>query len=376
VAYILHATGRAVRFGLEVDPEKIHYREFGIFASSINSMLKKIRENELKLDLAVEASRTVIWEWDVEDDSTWFDNNFFRLTGLTLEDNRIYGDNWYKYISPEDREKNDAEFENIMSGKTAVYESEFRFIKADGETLWVLSRGKITSRGADGRPVKMAGTFTNIDSIKKTQQKLNAALEEKEVLFREMNHRIKNNLAIITGLISLEASEIKEEKTRKMLLELKTRIHMISLIHQKLCYSDRVTDINLKEFIYEIIYTLQADAAKVKYEINVPDYNMPVKKAVTLGLILNELVTNSIKYAFRGSEKNIIFIKVKIEEDMLNLELGDNGIGLKDNEEHSGAMGLKLVYALLHQLDAEVGKTIDRGTVWTIKFRPGSQTEL
>ena len=218
------------------------------------------------------------------------------------------------------------------------------------------------------------------DNLKIHAQNLQSSLEEKDTLLKEIHHRVKNNLQIISSLLFLQSCKIKDEENLYIFQESQNRIKSMALVHEKLYQSKELSRINFREYIYnlsEFIYqTYKNQSADIEFEYKLDDIFMPIDDAVPLGLILNELLTNSVKYAFRdfnseNKKKKIIEIKLKKESGQLLFEVSDNGVGLpKDFDiQKSESLGLKLVSNLAQQVQGELKIRTDLGTAFTILLK-------
>ncbi|WP_321422409.1 PocR ligand-binding domain-containing protein [uncultured Methanobacterium sp.] len=209
------------------------------------------------------------------------------------------------------------------------------------------------------------------------EKAIKESLDEKEVLLREIHHRVKNNMQIINSLLSLQSQHVEGEETLDVLKESQGRVRSMAMIHEKLYQSPNLTKIDFKDYIEKLasnlIYTYQVETRNIEQVFEVKDVEMNIDTAIPCGLIINELVTNSLKYAFPQSELNsngIIKIELYQVEDQFKLVISDNGVGLPSHiqPEDTETLGLQLVNSLVDQLEGTL--EIDRlqGTKFTIVF--------
>lgn len=228
-------------------------------------------------------------------------------------------------------------------------------------------------------------TFNNITERKKVLDQIEGSLREKEVLLREIHHRVKNNLQIISSLLNLQAGFTTDKKTNEILEESKNRVKSMALIHEKLYQSKNLSSLDFQEFIEELIKNLfnsyGIEFPSVKTELNIDNLSLNADQAVYLGLIINELVSNSLKHAFKptgkteGNFQKIIFIEVRKDLNFgYYIKIGDNGCGFPANInfKNTESLGLQLVISLVKQLDGEISLNNSAGTEYLIKFRKGS----
>lgn len=204
-------------------------------------------------------------------------------------------------------------------------------------------------------------------------KKLQEMLHVKEILIREIDHRVKNNLSLIASLISLEEKRVTEEKSRNILNDIKSRINSIGLIHDKLYKSQDLVSIEIKPFMKTLVAMLVESLTKGK---NTPEINLEIddilvnsKTAVPLGLIVTELVTNSIKYAAAGKKLELT-IMLKSEPDCLDIMISDNGYGIEnyDSKDFSQSMGMQLVTLLVDQLNGNLKYMPQNGAAYNIQI--------
>jgi len=189
---------------------------------------------------------------------------------------------------------------------------------------------------------------------------LEASLGEKEVLLKEVHHRVKNNLQIVISLLDLQAASVKGEENKELFNQSKDRVYSMSLIHQKLYQSDDLAHINMKNYLEELFSYIQNSYSNrvesISHTLLIDDIELSITKAVPLGLIVNELLANSFKYGLDKNKSNQINMSLKISVDALVLEIADSGEGYDENEISKGVkkkLGLFLVKSLTKQLRAE-----------------------
>lgn len=210
---------------------------------------------------------------------------------------------------------------------------------------------------------------------KKAEQKILKSLEEKSILLKEVHHRVKNNLQIISSLLNLQSRFIKDKESQLMFNETKNRIKAIALVHEKLYKSSDVQYVNLKEYVVSIVDLLKdsfESTVEIKLDVSALQKNkFKIDKSISFGLIINELISNSLKYAFRENEDGIIDIKVSEKNGVYTTVVKDNGKGLPSNFsiETSNSLGFEIITTLIEQLDGSIDLINNSGTSVTIKFK-------
>jgi two-component sensor histidine kinase len=199
-----------------------------------------------------------------------------------------------------------------------------------------------------------------------------ASLSEKETLLKEIHHRVKNNLQVISSLLKLHAEEITDPVAKSAFADSQDRVKSIAILHEKLYESKNLGSIGAEEYVESLVQTLMrthGPVPPVRVTVSAPHVSLPIDLAVPCGLILNELVTNALKHAFPRAQEIPAEIKIEIWPDGgdLVLALSDNGVGLPEdfNLSRSGTLGMHLVRTLARQLRAQVAT---EGTRWTFRF--------
>ena len=186
------------------------------------------------------------------------------------------------------------------------------------------------------------------------------SLKEKETLLAEIQHRVKNNLAIITGLLNLQAEKAPCEVSKQLMVESKNRVMSIAMVHQRLYKKDNLSKIDLKlylsELVREVVKSYPINTGQVEVQEELERVELEITKAVPIGLIVNEALTNSLKHAFTKIDKTpIVKIKMQLIYDRVQISILDNGNGFPDiSTRHDTALGLSLIESLSDQIDAQV----------------------
>jgi two-component sensor histidine kinase len=214
------------------------------------------------------------------------------------------------------------------------------------------------------------------NEINEQNQKLNQLLNEKEWLVKEIHHRVKNNLQIISSLLNSQSSYLHNPEAKTAIRDSQNRMHAISIVHHKLYQSDDLATLSLKPYIEELAYSIcdsfEAEQ-KVKFVFDITAARLSSADTVPLGLILNEAITNSIKYAFTAGQQCLIHVSLcETDEGAYQLTIRDNGKGLPPDFDifSCPSLGMKLMAGLTDQLSGNIAVQSENGTVITIKFPP------
>ena len=225
---------------------------------------------------------------------------------------------------------------------------------------------------------EISGIFASardITALKHTEEELKAALQEKEVLLREIHHRVKNNMQVISSLLNLQCDKVENEQERQALFESQQRIIAMSMIHETLYSSQYLSSIDLSVYLKNLVHHLQGVYCAntgINIILELDEVELGLEQAVPCGLIINELVTNAFKHAFPGDSKGTIKIRLHpSDEREVILEVIDDGVGFASDPdpENSSSLGLILVTGLLkHQLKGSLNVSNEGGAAFTIRW--------
>ncbi len=211
--------------------------------------------------------------------------------------------------------------------------------------------------------------------LEKANEVIKSSLNEKETLLHEIHHRVKNNMAIISSLLNLQAANIQDERLKAVLKDSQSRIQSMSAIHETLYQSDNLSAIDTNKYLSKLAKVITKNFTidkKINLKLEVENVMIGARQASPLGLIVNELITNSFKYAFSDDQIREIVIKLsKLKENVVELIVSDNGIGMPQNSdwENSKSLGLRLVKSLAeNQFGGSLKLDSTNGTKFTIKF--------
>lgn len=204
------------------------------------------------------------------------------------------------------------------------------------------------------------------------QNTLDQELKEKVLLIKEIHHRVKNNLTIISSLINLQSSKVKDAHHKSLFDEHRSKIDSIAIIHELVYKSKNFTEINLKKYLNEIISNLlkvyYSDREEVALETDLDEIVVDLSIALPLGLIINEIITNSFKHAFAGMSNGKISVSLKQEDDFVTLIVSDNGRGLEPKDKKELSYGMDILSGLVEQIDGKYSFENHGGTVFSMRF--------
>lgn len=248
----------------------------------------------------------------------------------------------------------------------------WRHVKKDGTVIDVeIITHSLTFGDKEARLV----LALDITERTKAEKQLQASLAEKEIMIKEIHHRVKNNLQIISSLLTLQAEYIKDESARGYFNDSQNRVKSMAIIHEKLYQTRDFTKIDVKDYVSNLTLSLfkayNINTNLVEVDVDISNISLDVDTAIPCGLIINELVSNALKYAFSDGRKGKVTIKLlPVEEDKLQLTVSDNGLGLPNDLETKEvqSLGLTLVHILAKQLNGSVEVISKNGTTFIVTF--------
>lgn len=336
---------------------------------------EKVELQAAKLNAIIESSSHLIWTVDRNISLTSFNKNYFDniykiysiqpYVGLSLISGPMvstddYNDFWYQ------------KYELAFLGKPQHFETNI--VDHEGKESWrEIYLNPIY--GPDNRITEVSGIGHDITEKKQSEEKIKQSLKEKEVLLKEVHHRVKNNLQVISSILNLQSSYIKDQNTLNLLKESQNRIKSMAFIHESLYQTKDFTSINFSEYVVNLsknlVHSYSSYDNDIELRLEIDNVFLNLDLAIPCGLIINELVSNSLKYAFPGNREGEIVVGLHVEGDNLKLTISDNGIGLPKHIDYRNteSLGLQLVVTLVDQLNGTIKLDNKKGTKYTIVFK-------
>ena len=279
--------------------------------------------------------------------------------------------NIIQIIAPEDRERAIGSNQRILNGKQLAF-GEFKATKKDGTFFPIMVHSNPIIR--ENKIIGLRGAVVDITALKIAENKIKASLNDKEVLLKEVHHRVKNNMQIISSLLNLQIQYVADEEAVNVLKESQNRVKSMAMIHEKLYMSNDLAQINFVNYIESLVsnlfYSYNINNGHIKPLLEIDEISLNMETAIPCGLIISELVSNSLKYAFPNGKQGELLVSLKSEDNNYKLIVRDNGIGLPEDLELDNAktLGLRLVHILTGQIDGEITINNESGTEFIIAF--------
>jgi PAS domain S-box-containing protein len=322
-----------------------------------------------QLRLAMEGGNLGIWDWSIKTgELKWF-GNLEKLHGIPAGSAPKDYESFRKIIHKDDRESFERAIQDSLKNRTD-FSVEFRVRWEDASIHWVGGIGRPLYE--NGAPVRMVGIGIDLTERKNSEETIASQLKQKEILLKEVHHRVKNNLQVISSLLSLQALK-SDDASRDALIESRSRIQSMALIHEKLYQSQDLSKIDLGQYIKDlatILYnTYGTETEKVKFDLTSKGVMVDIDTAIPCGLIANEILSNSLKHAFPANRNGVIECRLSIDNEAVCIDVSDDGVGFSSETtlEQSTSLGLKLISSLVRQLQGSVEVFTDSGTHFVIR---------
>lgn len=332
---------------------------------------ERLHQSEADLLEAQRVAKMGSWRFNAADNSVKWSEELYRIFNVDKSEFGGFHESFLERIHPDDKERV-AEANRNARNLGEPFEIEYRITIGNGTVRHIREIGYPVKDTAGGI-IGLFGTAQDISDRKAIEEALKNSLDEKTALLKEVHHRVKNNLQIVASLLSLQANQSLNRETIDMLQETKNRVYSMALLHEALYHSGSLAHVDFHKYLRDVSWGLMesydAKSRGIKVNIHADDIMLPLDQTVPCGLIINELLSNSLKYAFPGGRKGSIDVEV-LASSPGNLEVivRDDGIGLPKDMDISrlSSLGLKLVTSLAAQLKGRV----------TVESKPGAGTEF
>ncbi|MCX7883148.1 MAG: hypothetical protein N2314_08005 [Brevinematales bacterium] len=329
---------------------------------------QRLQVSEKRLATALEAAKAIFWDWMVPGDRLLLSEEWEGRTGKTLPSSF---QEWLSQLEEEEASQlREAIFE-YCNGRRQEFSLEHRIPGRQENEIWVLNKAHVVERDIFQQPLRLIGVMVDITTIKEQQKQIEESLAEKEVLLREIHHRVKNNLQIISSLLSLQADQSTEATIKRVMLDSQVRVRSMALVHEKLYQTHSFSTIRVGEYLSDLVDAVRSIyemTPSLRIDFQTEEIFLSLESCIPLGLWVSEALTNAFKYA-SGGENPVIRITMGQEGDQLFLEVADNGPGLAfEPSKSSGSLGLKLLFILAEQLRGKVSFVNDNGLRVRLEF--------
>jgi len=327
-----------------------------------------LKKSETKYRAIFENVQDVFYQTDNEGNIIEISPSIERYSGFTREE-LIGKPVEMVYVDPEDRK----DLLKAIHERGEVVDYEVRLKTKNNSLIYVSTNAHILF-DSNNQLIGIEGSLRDITERTKMEEEIKKSLEEKEMLLKEIHHRVKNNLMVISSLLNLQSRYIKDKEALSIFKESQSRAKSMALIHEKLYSSTDLKRIDFGDYIRtlssDLFQTYVADPSRIKMNINVENIMLDINTAIPLGLIVNELVSNSMKHAFPNGRNGELNIDFHTKDDNLVLMVSDDGVGFPEDLDYKNtdSLGLQLVNSLTGQIDGNIELDRSKGTAFKITF--------
>jgi len=330
-----------------------------------------LRDSEARFRMMADTAPVMVWMAGPDTHITFINKRWLEFTGRTVEEE--IGDNWFTGIHHDDLDRCRTSYLEAFKSEQPFF-LDYRLRRHDGEYRWIMDTGVplFDERGRFGGYI---GTCMDLTERKDMEDQLRRMLKEKESLLREVHHRVKNNLQVISSLLNLQSASIKDPLVNQLFRECQVRITSIALLHETLHRSSDLSRIKMGDYVRtltgHLFRSYGVDPNVIVLELNVDDVEFDIDTGLTCGLIIDELVSNCLKHAFVDDGGGKVHIDLLDQLDgTFTLCVSDDGIGIpKDGVlNNPDSLGLELVSLLSEKLDGSTELRSGAGTEWQIRF--------
>ncbi len=378
-------TGEPARFDSYFEPLKKYFSISafspapGFFATVFVDITERMQaEDSLKAakeyaENLIQTANAMIIGLDVDGNVTIFNQAAEKITGYSRED--MIGRSWFEALVTKERYPHVwEEFEKTLASETQKNFENPIITKSGEERIIAWQNSVLSEKG------RVTGTISfgiDITERKIAEEKISASLREKELLLKEIHHRVKNNMQIIMSLLRMKAEKVRDPDIARLFQDSQNRIFSMALIHERLYQTQDFAQIDFNEYtrslIEELFCMYDITYERIRYRIDIQDIFMGIDQAIPFGLVINELVTNSIKYAFPAdlTGGGMIIISMSAVNGSIETVISDNGIGILESVDYRNAQssGLTLVHMIVEkQLQGTIRLSREKGTTFFISI--------
>ncbi len=280
---------------------------------------------------------------------------------------------WLALIHPDQREEMQQYFSHEIMELHRRFDKTYRIIRnCDGQERWVHGRGEL-QLDEYGNTTKMIGTIQDVTERTEHELAIVGALREKEILLKEIHHRVKNNMQVISSLLSLQGSTIDDPDTKSMLFESMNRIRSMALVHERLYKENNLASIDFRDYLNSMASELSRSYPRhdITVRVDAESMQVGVDLAIPCGLIANELISNSFKHAFPNGREGSVLVSLRsLPGSRAELRVRDDGIGFAmQTDDHNGeTLGLTIINALVDQISGRLSTERRHGTSVAVEF--------
>lgn len=320
---------------------------------------KDINDLILISETALESSLAGFWDWNMVTNEEYLSPRFKEMFGYADHEMENTPEAWQKIAFQEDLPGMFEKFQKHVEskGKTS-FNSVVRYRHKNGKTIWVRCNGKVVSWSDEGAPLRAIGCHVDITEEKERELSLQQAIAERDVLLKEVHHRVKNNLQLVLSL-----ARLKNAKNQITIQNIENSIRSVANAYEAIYSSDRIDEINMNSYIKNVCNPVLSEN-NIQFNYSCPDIYKDIDYLIPIGLIISELIQNSIKHAFAKDDKKID-LSIACENDKIFISFKDNGVGFNSDfmqdKNHKSSFGVYIMKALIRQQGGDISFKNNQG---------------
>lgn len=329
----------------------------------------ELRESEIHFRTLADSGQALIWTAGVDKKCNYFNKTWLNFTGRTLE--QEIGDGWTEGVHPEDI-KQCVKIYTESADRRESFSMEYRLRNSAGEYRWLQDDGtpRFNSRNEF---IGYIGYCLDITERKLADEKVKNLLAEKELLLQEVHHRIKNNMNTIKGLLTLQISAEENPSVVESLTDAERRVQSMIMLYDRLYCTDNYRELSVKDYLLPLTEEIVGsfpNRKMVKIKTDIEDFILNIQILTPLGIIINELLTNTMKHAFAGRDDGVITVSVERKDGHVKIKIMDDGVGMARSTGTGKikGFGLDLVKLLTEQIGGHLKNESVNGTAFVLEF--------
>jgi PAS domain S-box-containing protein len=328
-----------------------------------------LRKSEQKYRELIESTDNLVTQVDSYGNFMFVNHMAEKILGLRPEE--CIGKSAFSFIHPDDQDRTTKWFHDLINSKAASGTIENQQVSVDGKVSHMLWTSNF-HYDEQGKVTIISSIASDITERLRAEENLAKSLKEKTLLLKEIHHRVKNNMAVISSLLSLQSEHVDDRKYLDMFNESRSRIRAMALVHEKLYQRDDLAHIELRDYVESLAASIKQTLSygpAFKINTDIRDIILDIDMLVPFGLILNEIITNSVKHAFNGQDDPTISVSIKKNgKGDIRMTISDNGNGFPEgfDKSKSEGLGLKLINILSSQLNGVMEVNSDNGVEYLI----------
>lgn len=307
---------------------------------------------QLLSESALESSLAGFWDWNMITNEEYLSPRFKEMFGYSEEEMENTPEAWQKIAFQEDLPEMFESFNQHVQSKGRIpFNSVVRYHHKNGDTVWVRCNGKVVDWGSNGEPLRAIGCHVDITEEKELEQQLKKAITERDILLKEVHHRVKNNLQLVLSL-----SRLKDKDGRVETHEIEDSINSIASAYEAIYKSKVLEKISIETYLKQVVSPI-ISGQRVIFTMNSDDYKQNIDFLIPIGLITTELINNSMKHGRINGSSMDIEITISKEGNMLHILYCDNGKGYGSNIESlkkCNSFGMTIIEGLMDQLNGTI----------------------